>query len=232
MPKHWFFDFDGTLCETEKDIKIAWRAVIAALGRECPQFDSVYKTGPTLAQVAYMLFDDCTEDLVVEIKKQFAVFYDSSEFANSKPYPWVLPWLAELKSRGCSIYVATNKRWTPTDAITRKLGWDKYFDGVFTFDMFAYPEHATDDADVNGKVLTKAELLEYQMKIRSISKSDAVMVGDTVGDVASGKGAGIKTIGVTWGYGELSEIENADIILNKSDFDNGVVYPSLLNKLN
>jgi phosphoglycolate phosphatase len=229
MPKHWFFDFDGTLCETEQDIKIAWKAAIAALGRECPQFDNIYKTGPTLEQVAYMLFEDCTPELVIEIKKQFAVFYDSSDFVNSKPYPWVLPWLEELKKRGCSIYIATNKRWSPTDSITRKLGWDKYFDGVFTFDMFAYPEHQREGQEVNGKVLTKAELLTYQMKIRGIEKSDAVMVGDTVGDVTSGIKAEMKTIGITWGYGQLSEINSADIILNKEDFDGGIVYPEALN---
>jgi phosphoglycolate phosphatase-like HAD superfamily hydrolase len=95
--------------------------------------------------------------------------------------------------------------------------------------MFAYPEHLTDDEEVRGKVLTKAQLLEYQMKIRGIEKSDAVMVGDTVGDVTSGIKAGIKTIGVTWGYGELSEIDSADVILGKSDFDGGVVYPKSLD---
>jgi phosphoglycolate phosphatase len=231
MPKHWFFDFDGTLCDTEQDIKMAWKAAIAALGRSCPQFESVYKTGPTLKQVSYMLFDDCDEALVEDIKKQFAIFYDSSDFVNSKPYPWILPWLEELKKRGASIYIATNKRWSPTDTITRKLGWDKYFDGVFTFDMFAYPCNQTPGEEINGKVLTKAELLSYQMKIRGIDKSDAVMVGDTFGDVSSGQTAGVKTVGVTWGYGEDSEVDSADIILNKGDFDGGVVYPEILQSL-
>lgn len=229
MPKHWFFDFDGTLCETEEDIKLAWKAAIAAIGRECPQFESVYKTGPTLEQVAYMLFDDCTPELVAEIKKQFAVFYDSSEFANSKPYPWVPRWLDELKARGCSIYIATNKRWTPTVSIVRKKGWEGYFDGVFTFDMFAYPENCT-GSGVDGRVLTKAELLEFQMKIRNIGKSDAVMVGDTAGDVSSGKKAGIKTVGVSWGYGRLQEIEDADVVLCEADFGDGAAFPRKLDK--
>ena len=44
MRKHWFFDFDGTLCDTEADIKAAWRAAIRGLGRECPRFDAVYRT--------------------------------------------------------------------------------------------------------------------------------------------------------------------------------------------
>ena len=212
MPKHWFFDFDGTLCETEQDIKIAWKAAIAALGRECPQFDNIYKTGPTLEQVAYMLFEDCTPELVIEIKKQFAVFYDSSDFVNSKPYPWVLPWLEELKKRECSIYIATNKRWSPTDSITRKLGWDKYFDGVFTFDMFAYPEHQREGQEVNGKVLTKAELLTYQMKIRGIEKSDAVMVGDRYFDIDGARANEMMSIGVLFGYGDRAELEGADAI--------------------
>ena len=51
MRQHWFFDFDGTLCDTEADIKSAWRAALRNLGRDCPHFDSVYRTGPTLDQV-------------------------------------------------------------------------------------------------------------------------------------------------------------------------------------
>ena len=34
MQRHWFFDLDGTLFDTEEDIKLAWRGAIRALGRE------------------------------------------------------------------------------------------------------------------------------------------------------------------------------------------------------
>ena len=124
MRQHWFFDFDGTLCDTEADIKSAWRAALRNIGRDCPHFDSVYRTGPTLDQVVYMLFDDATPALVDAVKAQFRTCYDASGFPATRPYPWVQGWLADLKRQGCRIYVATNKRWNPTRLLMAKLGWD------------------------------------------------------------------------------------------------------------
>lgn len=200
MRTHWFFDFDGTLCDTEADIKNAWRAAIAAAGRTCPRFERVYKTGPTLDQVVYMLFDDATPELVAQFRTLFMTCYDESGFPETKVYPWVPAWLENLKAKGCRIYVATNKRYHPMGELMRKMGWLDYFDGYYSFDM--YP----------GERLKKAELLKRVMAERGIDPADAVMVGDTRGDVDAGRGAGLYTIGCTWGYGTREELEDADEI--------------------
>ena len=205
MRRHWFFDFDGTLCDTEADIKSAWRAALRNLGRDCPQFDRVYRTGPTLDQVVYMLFDDATPELVDAVKAQFRTCYDAGGFPATRPYPWVPGWIADLKRRGCRVYVATNKRWNPTRLLMAKLGWDELFDGYYSFDMFANP-------------LSKAELLAEVMRQRGIAPADAVMVGDTKGDVTSGAAAGLYTIGCTWGYGTREELEGADEIYDAERF--------------
>ena len=206
MRHHWFFDFDGTLCDTEADIKEAWRAALRDLGRECPQFDSVYRTGPTIDQVTYMLFDDATPELVARIRELFGPAYDASGFPNTRPYPWVPGWLADLRARGCSLYVATNKRWRPLEALRARLGWEDVFDGWYAFDMY------------EGRRLTKAELLAHAMETRGIDPGDAVMVGDTAGDVVSGNTAGMRTIGCTWGYGSRDELEGADEIYGAERF--------------
>ena len=205
MRRHWFFDFDGTLCDTEADIKSAWRAALRNIGRDCPHFDRVYRTGPTLDQVVYMLFDDATPELVDAVKAQFRTCYDASGFPATRPYPWVPGWIADLKRQGCHVYVATNKRWNPTSILMEKLGWDVLFDGFYSFDMFANP-------------LSKAELLAEVMRQRGIDPADAVMVGDTKGDVTSGAAAGMYTIGCTWGYGTREELEGADEIYDAERF--------------
>lgn len=200
MRRHWFFDFDGTLCDTEADIKNAWRAAIAAAGRTCPRFEAVYKTGPTLDQVVYMLFDDATPALAEQFRGLFKTCYDASGFPETKPYPWVPGWLDALRAQGCHLYVATNKRYNPMGALMRKMGWLTLFDGYYSFDM--YP----------GERLKKAELLRRVLAERGIAPADAVMVGDTRGDIEAGKGAGLYTIGCTWGYGTRAELEGADEI--------------------
>ena len=206
MRRHWFFDFDGTLCDTEADIKDAWRAAIRGLGRECPRFERVYRTGPTLDQVTYELFDDATPELVERIRELFGPAYDMSGFPNTRPYPWIPGWLASLRLQGCSLYVATNKRWRPLAALREKLGWQTLFDGWYAFDMY------------DGERLSKAELLGRAMRERGIGPSDAVMVGDTAGDVKAGRAAGMMTIGCTWGYGNVDELEGADEIYDKGRF--------------
>ena len=206
MRHHWFFDFDGTLCDTEADIKEAWRAALRSLGRTCPQFDSVYRTGPTLDQVTYMLFDDATPELVARIRELFGPAYDMSGFPNTRPYPWVPGWLADLRARGCGLYVATNKRWRPLEALRTRLGWEDVFDGWYAFDMY------------EGRRLKKSELLAHVMETRGIDPADAVMVGDTAGDVVAGKTAGMYTIGCTWGYGSRDELEGADEIYDAGRF--------------
>lgn len=219
MRQHWFFDFDGTLCDTEADIKSAWRAALHNIGRDCPQFDRVYRTGPTLDQVVYMLFDDATPELVNAVKAQFRTCYDAGGFPATHPYPWVPAWLADLKRQGCRIYVATNKRWNPTHILMEKLGWDSLFDGSFTVDMFVDPSaKAATSAALPKRSLTKAELLTEVMRERGIAPSDAVMVGDTKGDVVSGTAAGMYTIGCTWGYGTREELEGANEIYDAERF--------------
>ena len=219
MRQHWFFDFDGTLCDTEADIKSAWRAALHNIGRDCPQFDRVYRTGPTLDQVVYMLFDDATPALVDAVKAQFRTCYDASGFPSTHPYPWVSTWLADLKRQGCRIYVATNKRWNPTHILMEKLCWDTLFDGYYTVDMFVDPSaKAAPSAALPKRSLTKAELLTEVMRERGIDPVDAVMVGDTKGDVTSGTAAGMYTIGCTWGYGTREELEGADEIYDAERF--------------
>ena len=225
MRRHWFFDFDGTLCDTEADIKSAWRAALHNIGRDCPQFDRVYRTGPTLAQVVYMLFDDATPELVDAVKAQFRTCYDAGGFPATRPYPWVPGWIADLKRQGCHVYVATNKRWNPTRLLMAKLGWDELFDGYYSFDMFVDPARSPRrgdptkaDAMVPQRALSKAELLAEVMRQRGIDPADAVMVGDTKGDVTSGAAAGMYTIGCTWGYGTREELEGADEIYDAERF--------------
>jgi len=226
MRRHWFFDFDGTLCDTEADIKSAWRAALRNIGRDCPHFDRVYRTGPTLDQVVYMLFDDATPSLVDAVKAQFRTCYDAGGFPATRPYPWVPGWIADLKRQGCHVYVATNKRWNPTRLLMAKLGWDELFDGYYSFDMFVDPARSPRrgdptkaDAMVPQRALSKAELLAEVMRQRGIDPADAVMVGDTKGDVTSGAAAGMYTIGCTWGYGTREELEGADEIYDAERFD-------------
>ena len=39
MRRFCFFDLDGTLADTDRDIREAWKAALRDLGLDCPDFD-------------------------------------------------------------------------------------------------------------------------------------------------------------------------------------------------
>lgn len=203
MFTHWFFDLDGTLARTGEDIVIAWKGALKALGRDLSRFDEVFSIGPTLEKVVYELYPDATPELVAALLERFKPLYDESGFPNTVPYPGVPEMLAALKARGAKIYIVTNKRHAPTQGIAKKFGWDRLFDGVWSYDSL----------EVKYR---KPDLLARLLRELAVDPAAAVMVGDTKGDVDAGKANGMSTIGVTYGYGTREELAAADRVFEQA----------------
>ena len=197
--RHWFFDLDGTLARTGEDSIRAWKGAIRAVGRDLSHFDEVFKIGPTLEQMVYALYDDATPELVEDLMARFKPLYDESGFPNTVAYPGVPELLAEIHAAGGKAYIVTNKRHNATQLSARKFGWDCSLDGVWSYDTF-------------GTKFKKSELLAKLLKDLGVDPAEAVMVGDTKGDVDAGKANGMATIGVTYGYGTPDEVSSADYV--------------------
>ena len=200
---HWFFDLDGTLARTGEDIIAAWKGAIAALGRDLTRFDEVFKIGPTLEKMVYELYDDATPELVSALMEAFKPRYDGSGFPNTVQYPGVPELLAAIRAAGGRSYIVTNKRHSATQLIAMKFGWDRARDGVWSYDTF----------ETKYK---KPELLAKLLQDLGVNSKDAVMVGDTKGDVDAGKANGMATIGATWGYGTPEEVSAADHVFDSA----------------
>lgn len=201
MRRHWFFDLDGTLARTDADIVVAWKGALRDLGRDLSNFDRVFRIGPTLEKVVYELYDDATPQLVEDLMARFKPLYDESGFPNTVPYPGVPELLAAIRAAGGKSYVVTNKRHNATQLIAKKFGWDRLMDGVWSYDTF-------------GTKYRKPELLARLVRDLGIDPKDAVMVGDTKGDVDAGAANGMTTVGVTYGYGAREELAAADFIFD------------------
>jgi phosphoglycolate phosphatase len=48
-----------------------------------------------------------------------------------------------------------------------------------------------------------------------VTAAETVMVGDSSNDIIAGKGAGVLTIGCTYGYGEMDELAGADYCIDR-----------------
>ena len=196
-PRLFLFDLDGTLADTDADIRGAWKAAIGDLGLDCPLFDVKFVAGPPIDEMARTLFPDSfTPELADAIRTAFAKHYDSDGFPQTREYPGVIDAVRELKRRGARVCIATNKRFAGAMAMARRFGWIGLFDGIYAGDM-----HKDGPA---GK-LRKPQLVDMILRELGEDPSGCVLVGDTVNDFEAAKANGVFPVAVAWGYGTDAE---------------------------
>ena len=201
MKKVWFFDLDGTLADTDRDIREAWKSALADLGLECPDFDEKFVAGPPIEEMLGVLFPGrCCERLAADVREGFGRHYDHDGFPNTPEYPGVMDAVRRIKARGARVYIATNKRLAGAKAMAAKFGWMEVFDGLYTGDM-----HKDDPI---GR-LRKPELLGLVLSEIGARPEECVMVGDTWSDFEAAERNGMDSIGVTWGYGTPEDLRRA-----------------------
>lgn len=210
MKRVWFFDLDGTLADTENDIRLAWRAAMAELGLVAPNFDRDFVAGPPIEEMAKQLFPAVyTEALGAELRRLFGAHYDHDGFPTTREYPGVREKVAALRAAGDTVMIATNKRFAGAKLMAEKFGWNRLFDGLYAGDMFK------DDPAI-GK-LRKPELLAYILRTRGFDPRTVTMVGDTVSDFEAAKANGLASVAVAWGYGKPEELMLADRIARTAE---------------
>ena len=208
MSKVWFFDLDGTIADTDADIRLAWKAAIADIGLECPSFDEKFVAGPPFDEMAKILFPEaCTPALVDALRTGFASHYDSDGFPTTTEYPGLIDAVKALKARGDRVYIATNKRFAGAMAMARHFGWDAIFNGLYAGDM-----HKDDPI---GK-LAKGKLVALAMREIGAKREDCAIVGDTHSDFEAARENGILSIAVSWGYGKPTELALADVVVSRA----------------
>ena len=206
-----FFDLDGTLADTDPDIRRAWKAALSDLGLDCPHFDEKFVAGPPIDEMTRMLFPDVfTESLAGSVRRAFAAHYDGDGFPETREYPGVLDEVRRLKAEGRTVAIVTNKRFAGATAMARHFGWDAVFDGVFAGDMFVDPAVAA-RFGVPAVKVRKPELLAAVMRGFGAAPSDCALVGDTSSDFEAAAANGVFSVGVAWGYGTPEELAMADV---------------------
>ena len=206
MKRFVFFDLDGTLADTDPDIRGAWKAALADLGLDCPSFDELFVAGPPIDEMTRLLFPGrFTQGLADSIRARFAAHYDGDGFPLTKEYPGVLDDVRRIRAEGSIVAIVTNKRYAAAVAMARRFGWDRVFDGVFAGDM-ALPK------------VRKPELLARVMERYGARPGDCALVGDTMSDFEAARANGVFSVGVAWGYGKPEELESADVVCRALPF--------------
>jgi len=205
----WFFDLDGTLADTDADIRGAWKAALTDLGLSVPNFDRDFIAGPPIEEMARKLLPDIfTEQLAQDIRTGFGRHYDGDGFPNTFEYPGIMDAVRGLKARGDGLYIATNKRYAGASAMSKRFGWDIVFDGLYTGDM-----HKDDPI---GK-LRKPQLLKLIMDEIGAKPENCIMVGDTINDFEAANVNRMESVGVAWGYGGHGDLAHATRVISSPD---------------
>jgi len=113
----------------------------------------------------------------------------------NKPYPGIRELLEKLRTDGFRMFIATSKPESMAVDILTKFGLAEYFACIC-------------GATMDGVRDSKADVIAY-LRSKIGSDMQAVMVGDTAFDVIGAAAHGIPTVGVSWGYGEVSDMEKA-----------------------
>ncbi len=189
-----FFDLDGTLTDSGEGIINCATLALEHFGLPVPSREEMgVFVGPPLDQT-FLKFGvpaDKTQEAVAVFRSRYLVV---GKFENT-PYPGIHQLLEKLKKQGHRLFVATSKPETTAVEILHKFGLAQYFEVIC-------------GATLDGTRVHKADVIAYLLgKIGT--PENILMVGDTEFDVTGAAAHGIKTIGVSWGYGKVAAMEQA-----------------------
>ncbi len=194
MKKTILFDLDGTLTDSGEGIINCAILALEHFGLPVPSREAMRVfVGPPLHEsfIKHGVPADKAEEAVAVYRSRYIPI---GKFENT-PYPGIRQLLEELKKEGHFLYVATSKPEQMSIDILEHFDLAKYFDKICG---------ATMDTSRTNKEAVIAYLLEL-----SGTKEKIIMVGDTKFDVLGAAAHGIPTIGVSWGYGEVSDLKEA-----------------------
>lgn len=209
MTKLCVFDLDGTLTDTLSAISHFGNTALAAYGfdvilKEC--YKKLVGNGRDLLVHRMLAEKDAdTEENHKKVGEAYDAAYEADPLYETKPYDGIVKLLDDLKEAGMKIAVLSNKPDNVAQDIVKLFFGDR-FDAVYGQRRGVAPK--PDPA----AALMIAKELETDVK-------DAVFIGDTNVDIGTGKSAGMKTIGVLWGFRDEAELSEAgaDVIVSKPE---------------
>lgn len=186
------FDLDGTLADTVNLIVESYQhAFRTVLGRE--EDPAVIRSwiGRPLIQA----FQEHSAEAADELYATYLRWNADNAERLIKGYDGARELLADLRSAGVRVGVATSKRRESAQQAMALLGLDEHVEVLV----------AMEDTDRHKPDPTPLLLAIERLGLRNPGRS--VYIGDAVVDVLAGKAAGMDTVSVTWGAGERTALQ-------------------------
>jgi phosphoglycolate phosphatase len=194
------FDLDGTLTDPEVGITTSLRHGLAAVGLDADAVGPLRRfIGPPL-QETFAGFGLDRAQVDVAIAAYRAYFGEVGLYENAL-IPGVDQVLAQLQAGGRPLAVATSKPIGFARRIVEHFGLDRFVTVVAGAEL--------DGTDRHKHEVIASALRQLGPPRTAAASGPAVMVGDRSHDVAGAALMDLVCIGVTWGYGSRTELEEA-----------------------
>lgn len=192
-----FFDLDGTLTDSGESIMNCSALGLEHFGLPVPSRERMRVfVGPPLDQtfIKFGVPADKTDEAIAVFRSRYRTVGKFENF----PYPGIREALETLKAQGHRLFVATSKPEVLANEVLSHFDLARYFERIA-------------GATLDGSRSHKADVITYLLSLTG-AVGQTVMVGDTAFDVLGAAQHGIPTIGVSWGYGEVCDMEKAGAI--------------------
>lgn len=195
------FDMDGTLLNTLEDLQISVNFVMQIFNFPLRTIDEVRNF---VGNGVNLLFERAVPQgvdslTVKECIKLFKKHYSENMHNHTAPYDGILEVLEILKSSGIKTGIVSNK----FDAAVKEMS-KKYFGSLIDI--------AVGQADDVPQKPSPDGVLKV---IKNLGVSSAVYVGDSDVDIITAKNCNLPSIGVSWGFRDISFLKGADFIVDK-----------------
>lgn len=191
------FDLDGTLTDSGEGIINCAALALEHFGIPVPSREEMRVfVGPPLHDT-FRKFG-VPADKTGEAVEVYRSRYNPIGKYENTPYPGIRELLEALTRQGHRLYVATSKPEEMSRDILAHFDLAQYFTLIC-------------GASLDTSRSTKDAVIAYLLE-QSGEQTHMVMVGDTLYDILGAKAHGIPGIGVSWGYGKVSEMVEAGAV--------------------
>lgn len=191
-------DLDGTLTDPKIGITRSVRYALNKLGYPLNNDTNIdWVIGPPLKASLAQLLNVSTDNPLAELaltayRERFSVI----GLYENELYPHISETLATLQQRGYILFLATAKPTIYARRILEHFKIDHYFTDIY-------------GSELTGERTNKAELIAYILQQQHLTATQCVMIGDREYDILGAKANQMQHIAVTYGYGQMQELQKA-----------------------
>lgn len=198
MIKLVIFDLDGTLLDTLKDLADACNHALEMCGcphRTLDEYRHLIGGGVTKLLRHALPSEKQNDEMAQKMRSYFIPYYTENICVSTRPYDGIEGLLETLSDAGVKLAIASNKFQTGTETLAENLL------GRFEFIKVLGQREGCPvkpDPQIIRDVMTE---------IPDLKPEEVVYCGDSDVDMMTGHNAGIKSIGVSWGFRGKEELQ-------------------------